>query len=111
MKAERKTKHIDIRVTPAEYEQLLRKAEGNLSSFCRSLLFQNLNAKSPEADYKAIVYQIRKIGININQIAARTNAGISFIDDGQVLLRELKKIHEILEVLEEQEWRLQNSDI
>lgn len=48
-----------------------------------------------------MVYQIRKIGININQVTARMNAGISFLDDGEVLKNELQKVYRLLKELED----------
>ena len=41
MKKERKTRHIDIRLTEKDFAILKQQADGNLSAFCRKLLLQN----------------------------------------------------------------------
>lgn len=101
MKKERKTRHIDIRLTEKDFAILKQQADGNLSAFCRKLLLQNAVPQKEERDLKELVYQIRKIGININQVTARMNAGISFLDDGEVLKNELQKVYRLLKELEE----------
>ena len=68
---------------------------------CRKLLLQNAVPQKEERDLKELVYQIRKIGININQVTARMNAGISFLDDGEVLKNELQKVYRLLKELED----------
>ena len=42
------------------------------------------------------MYQIRKIGVNINQVAARINAGHLFSNDEKRLQDEMEKIERLL---------------
>lgn len=101
MKKERKIRHIDIRLTEKDFAILKQQADGNLSVFCRKLLLQNAVPQKEERDLKELIYQIRKIGININQVTARMNAGICFFDDGEVLKNELQKVYRLLKELED----------
>lgn len=101
MKKERKIRHIDIRLTEKDFAILKQQADGNLSAFFRKLLLQNAVPQKEERDLKELIYQIRKIGININQVTARMNAGICFFDDGEVLKNELQKVYRLLKELED----------
>ena len=101
MKASRKTRHVDIRLTPQEYDSLQKRADGNLSAFCRRRLLQDASCQGNEPYLKETAYQIRKIGVNINQIAARINAGICFIHDGEELIHALENVYRILEQVED----------
>ena len=57
MKKERKTRHIDIRLTEKDFAILKQQADGNLSAFCRKLLLQNAVPQKEERDLKELVYQ------------------------------------------------------
>lgn len=102
MKSIRKTKHVDIRLTPQEYDLLQKRADGNLSASCRRILLQDASCKMDGMHFKEAAYQIRKIGVNINQITARINAGICFIHDGEELMRALEKVYRIMEQIEDE---------
>lgn len=105
MKKRGKTRFIGIRISEKDYEALRRKAgkNGNLSEYCRNLFLQDadINATAQNESMRELTYQVRKIGININQAVARMNAGISFSDDGELLIQELKKVQQLFEQYQE----------
>lgn len=91
-----KTRRIYIRVTEKDYEKILQKADGKLSAFCRSCILAEINPLQEEKYWKELLYQIRKIGVNINQVAARINAGHLFLNDEKRLQDEMEKIERLL---------------
>lgn len=76
---EARSKNIKVRVTEKEYEELKKAAEDegiNVSGYIRRLIYQ----RDPElvwldrldrADQRLgeMIFQLRKVGVNINQIA------------------------------------------
>lgn len=58
-----------------------------------------------------LVYQVRKIGVNINQAVKRINAGYGRWDDAKLLLDELREVNlQMDQVIKECEkrWGSQN---
>lgn len=96
-----KTHMITFRVTEAEYRELRNKAPGNLSSYCRRLILRDEDIKrtEKEKDLKELTYQIRKIGVNINQVTARINSGLYYPQDAGRLLRQLEEVERILQTV------------
>lgn len=101
MKRYNKTKFIGIRVSEKDYDFLKSQLQENekLSGYCRKRLLQTDENRQMERDrnLKELVYQVRKIGININQVVARMNTGISFSDDREKLWQELERVYQLLE--------------
>ncbi len=95
-----KTRHIDIRFSQDDYEKIRKQAEGNLSAFCRKKILQD-TCQEKDKNLREIAYQVRKIGVNINQVTARINAGIPFPNDAQRLQEELEKVYQLLCGIEE----------
>lgn len=52
---------------------------------------------------KEIQYQIRKIGLNINQIVRRNNSRLYFKSDKEELVKDLKEIQKLLKELQKKE--------
>ncbi|WP_251391157.1 plasmid mobilization protein [Mediterraneibacter agrestimuris] len=112
---------VGVRLTKQEYRLLTEKAERdcetlyrngkkNLSGYIRKCALNesgkmtvNLNR-----ELKQLAYQVRKIGVNINQVAKKINAGYGYPDPMSAveeLKVELAKIEtqfaELLQVVEE----------
>lgn len=79
---------IHVRLTKAEYQHLQQKMEESaalseggrredLSKYIRKIIFERTGWKGGwmKAELRNISYQIRKIGVNVNQIAKKINSG------------------------------------
>lgn len=113
--------NIRVRLTKNEYDLLLREAEKdgyakykngelNLSSFIRGKLFTEMAArKNTGKELRELSYQIRKIGVNINQAVKKINSGREGKNDDTYLLTELAEVERLLKkyekVLGENRWQ------
>ena len=101
---DRKKKYDDkfikktIRFTPDEFEKVeIERAKTNLdfTNFCKSaILKKRVKTKDEENFNRDLIYQINKIGINLNQIARAVNQ-----KDRIAVLTELVEIEKQLRVL------------
>ena len=74
MNREKKTVEICVRVTPAEKKELQEKADTAHLSLSRYLVKSASDRKMLQTENIAkLIYEIRKIGINVNQIAHVAN--------------------------------------
>ena len=74
MNREKKTVEICVRVTPAEKKELQEKADAAHLSLSRYLVKSASDRKMLQTENIAkLIYEIRKIGINVNQIAHVAN--------------------------------------
>lgn len=104
--------NIRVRLTKNEYDLLLREAdkegyakykngELNLSSYIRGRLFSEMLArKNTGKELRELSYQIRKIGVNINQAVKRINSGHENKEDETFLLSELAQVERLLKKYE-----------
>jgi len=99
MEKERRTENIKVRLTPAERKQLEELIEEhgvkNLSEFIRSVLLTG-SYKVTSKDYSDLLYEVHKVGININQLAKKANINKEL---DREILEELAKIREQLDIL------------
>lgn len=95
----RKTERIEFRVTPEEKIKILNKckeAEMNISGFLLESVDKCEIIVIP--DLKKVVYELNKIGVNINQLTLKANQGAKCIGLEDVK-GELKKIWQLLNSL------------
>ena len=87
-----------IRFTPLEFEKIEEqriKTNLDFTSFCKSAIFKRKIKTSIEEDFnRDLIYQINKIGINLNQIARAVNQ-----KDKVAILTELVEIEKQLRAL------------
>ena len=99
----KRTENIRIRMTPQEKQYLLdemqKTGETVLSKHLRKkVLNSQIEAKRQKnLELEQLSYEIRKIGVNINQIAKRYNSGTPFYTDPVGLLEYMKHIEELLQ--------------
>lgn len=97
-----KTENIRIRLTAEEKESVLSDMEKNgetvLSKYLRKKILNNRieAALQKNLELERLIYEIRKIGVNINQIAKRYNSGTPFYTDPRQLLENLQRIELLL---------------
>ena len=87
-----------IRFTPDEFEKIKeQRIKNNLdfTSFCKSaILKKKVKTKEEENFNRDLIYQVNKIGINLNQIARAVNQ-----KDRVTVLTELVEIEKQLRLL------------
>ena len=87
-----------IRFTPDEFEKVeIERAKTNLdfTNFCKSaILKKRVKTKDEENFNRDLIYQVNKIGINLNQIARAVNQ-----KDRVAILTELVEIEKQLREL------------
>jgi len=72
----KRTKKIEIMTTEEEYEQLLqRKTKARLAEWMRETCLDQKPAKRVSTVDPLLLYELNKIGINLNQIAKKVQYG------------------------------------
>lgn len=95
-----RTAEMHLRLTPEEKETLTEKAnKARLSreEFCRRILNGATVKEAPSVDVRQLLWQMRRIGGNLNQLLARANT-LGFIDTVHLKkeLAELRKAREAI---------------
>lgn len=99
-----KTLRIQVRVSENELNKISNKAKKcglSLSEFIRQSAMDKEIKELPTVEFQDVLYQLRKIGINIHQIAVKANS-LGLVDAPQYRknYEELQKtISKILGVL------------
>lgn len=72
---EKRDQVIHFRLTKSEKEELLDKAQGNISDWMRDIVFKGKPKKTKKAKpvNPELLYELNKIGVNLNQIAKHLN--------------------------------------
>lgn len=89
-----------------EFKYGIKEGSVNVSAFIREKLFrEEIKEMAYYRELKNLTYQIRKIGVNINQVAAKINSGHGNIDSVFYLQKNLLQVEEevknLIEKLEE----------
>lgn len=107
----KKEKYIGIRLSEKEYQMVKSEAERdpdcrsksgtiNISKFIRNrVLMPERNEIRVERKMEDLIFQIRKIGINIHQATRKMESEFGELSDIQVLKEEQKKIEDLLKEL------------
>ena len=103
----KKSKIVPIRITEDDLALIKEKIKDdkaygylhgsgqNVSLYIRNCIYENLgkNKKFQDTEIQDLNYQIRKIGVNINQVAAKVNAGYKDYSSAvSEILNQQKKI-------------------
>lgn len=109
------TEKIRIRLTKDELSHLkksfsesktlcFRNGRGNFSGYLRNLLLQSSNYKNISLlkQMNSLRYEIRKIGVNINQVAKKVNSGFGTKEDIAELQIKLEEVRELLRKYEKE---------
>ena len=96
-KQRRRDTTLTIRLTKAEKERIERNAKRAERSITDYLVLLSLEMPIHVAeDVKPLLIELKRIGNNLNQIAATINSGVFRSDDFQDVVDEQKKIYEQL---------------
>ena len=103
-----RTYRIIARLTPEEYKQfteLVEKSDRpkNQSCYIRECIFSEDIQRSTAVarELKNLNFQIRKIGVLINQIAASANRGVWYPGDTELVLSKLQEVKDLVERFKE----------
>ena len=82
--ANRKRKHfVSLRLDDREYNKLKEWSAATnrtMSDYLRELLEDNQPIEFPPIEYQEVLRELRKIGINLNQLASKAHA-LGFVDE------------------------------
>ena len=97
----RRNKAIVIRFTEDEWKALndkVKQAKMPREKFCRmTILGAKINAP-PDADYLSLIAEIRRVGINLNQLLKVAYVLPNHIDNRRIDF-ELQKVHGVCDLL------------
>lgn len=91
---EKRTKEIKIRLTEDEYNSLLeRKTKARLAEWIRETALEQQPKRKPKPTDPELLFELNRIGVNLNQIARQCNTQKPTIELAQVaiLLRKIEK--------------------
>ena len=77
-----RTKSILIRLTPEELEDITQNAERAKlprEKYCRMVLNGAKIKEAPSAEFYKLITEIRRVGVHLNQVMKKANAG-GFLD-------------------------------
>ena len=93
----RRDNTLTIRLTSAEKERIERNAKRAKQSIADYIVLLSLETPIHVAeDVKPLLIELKRIGNNLNQIAAKINSGVFHSYDFQDVVDEQKKIYEQL---------------
>ena len=96
-KQRRRDTTLTIRLTKAEKERIERNAKRAKQSITDYIVLLSLETPIHVAeDVKPLLIELKRIGNNLNQIAAKINSGVFHSYDFQDVVDEQKKIYEQL---------------
>ena len=73
MTDEKRNKTIRFRVNDSEYDSIAERANGSVPDWLRSLALEQKPKRKPKPINPELIYELNKIGANINQIAKHLN--------------------------------------
>ena len=102
----KRDKTLTIRLTKSEKSAIIAKADAaklSLTDFIVALSKQvTIN---PPPDLSPLLVELKRIGNNINQIAAKVNSGVVYVRDLQTVIEMQKSIYNQLLAMTENTWR------
>jgi len=97
----RRNKAIVIRFTEDEWRTLndkVKKAKLPREKFCRAILLGAKVNAPPDADYLTLIDEVRRVGINLNQLIRVAYVLPNHIDDRRIeyVLRDVHAVSDLL---------------
>ena len=96
----RRNKAVVIRFTEDEWRSLndkVKKAKMPREKLCRVVLLGAQINAPPDADYVSLIFEVRRVGNNLNQLVRKLN--VLGIVHGLELERNQNEIHEVCDML------------
>lgn len=103
----KRSETLTIRLTKAEKASLLAKAKRAKTNLTEYLLAVSRDTKILlPPDTSPIVLELKRIGNNLNQIAAKVNSGVTYVAGLQGVIENQNKVYELLlKLTEECRWQ------
>ena len=103
----KRSETLTIRLTKAEKASLLAKAKRAKTNLTEYLLAVSRDTKILlPPDTGPIVLELKRIGNNLNQIAAKVNSGVTYVAGLQGVIENQNKVYELLlKLTEECRWQ------
>ena len=103
----KRSETLTIRLTKAEKASLLAKAKRAKTNLTEYLLAVSRDTKILlPPDTSPIVLELKRIGNNLNQIAAKVNSGVTYVAGLQGVIENQNKVYELLlKLMEECRWQ------
>lgn len=103
----RRNETLTVRLTRTEKASILAKAKRakmNLTEYILAISKQTEIVLPP--DTAPIVIELKRIGNNLNQIAAKVNSGVAYVEGLQTVVENQNKIYGLLyEMTEKKLWQ------
>lgn len=103
----RRNETLTVRLTKTEKENIIAKAKRarmNLTEYILAISKQTEIILPP--DTAPIVVELKRIGNNLNQIAAKVNSGVAYVEGLQTVIENQNKIYALLyEMTEKKLWQ------
>ncbi len=103
----RRNETLTVRLTKAEKSEIITKAKRakmNLTEFIVALSRQTEIVLPP--DTAPIILELKRIGNNLNQIAAKVNSGAAYVPDLKSVIENQNKVYDLLLKLSgDNEWQ------
>lgn len=101
MTDEKRNKTIRFRVNDSEYDLINERANGSVSDWLRSMALNQKPRKKAKPVNPELIYQLNKIGVNLNQIAKHLNQDFDNNSDKLKMLLAFVAIEDQLKILRE----------
>lgn len=97
----RRNKAVVIRFTEDEWRTLndkVKKAKLPREKFCRAILLGAKVNAPPDADYVSLINEVRRVGVNLNQLIRVAYVLPNHIDDRRIeyVLRDVHAVSDLL---------------
>lgn len=103
----RRNEALTVRLTKTEKANIIAKAKRarmNLTEYILTISKQTEIILPP--DTAPIVVELKRIGNNLNQIAAKVNSGVAYVEGLQTVIENQNKIYGLLyEMTEKKLWQ------
>ncbi len=100
-------KTLTVRVSKTEKAELMvqvKKAQMSLTDYIITLSRRTEIILLP--DVTPIIIELKRIGNNINQIAAKVNSGVTYVKDFGEVIENQKKVYELLcNLMRDERWQ------
>ena len=103
----RRDNTLTIRLTKAEKERIERNAKRAKRSLTDYIVSLSLETPIHVAeDVKPLLIELKRIGNNLNQIAAKVNSGVTYVENLTEVIENQNKVYNLLlKLTEECRWQ------
>ena len=103
----RRSETLTVRLTKAEKAAIVAKSKRAKMTLTEYLLAVSRDTKIVlPPDIAPIILELKRIGNNLNQIAAKVNSGVTYVENLTEIIENQNKIYDLLlKITEECRWQ------